>query len=180
MLFRISAKPIAGTFDEILEGVDRIQAGLDIELAQSRNGIDTAGVVLARIGDGQVGVADRSAFRALLDEYVVEDTDLIDKGCGRSDLPAEHFAQQADEMFFYVFPPEIRRNLDRQTLVFERDRPDGTEPGPERFFVQVVPENLKAAGPHGHLVVGSHKVVGSGLVPATKLGKKLLKKNVGA
>ena len=60
-------------------------------------------------------------------------------------------------MLFDVLPPEIGRDLDRQTLVFERDRLDRTEPGLERLFVQVVPENLKAAGPYGILVIGSHR-----------------------
>ena len=173
-----AAQAVAAAFNEVLEIIDRIEAGLDIELAQARNRIDAAGVVLARIGDGHIRIADTAALGTLLDENVVENAHLIKKGGRRADLPAEHLAQQADEMLFDVLPPEIRGDLDRQTLVFERDRLDGTEPGLERFFVQVVPEDLKAAVPYGNLVVGSHKVVGSGLVPTTKLGKNLWKKKL--
>ena len=82
-------------------------------------------------------------------------------------------------MLFDVLPPEIGRNFDRQALVLKRDRLDGTKPRLERLFVQVVLENLKAAGPYGRLVVGSHvKGVGSGFIPTTKLGKKWWKKKL--
>ena len=166
-----TAEPVARTFDEILEVVDRIEAGIDVELAQSGDDIGTARVVVAHLGDGNLGVAGFAALRPLFHIDIIEDADLVNERGARSDLPAEHFAQDADEMFFYILAPKVGRDLDRQPLRIERDRLDRAKPGLERLFIQVIPENLQTAVPNFYDgVVGSHQFR---LLSNNKIGEKM-------
>ena len=94
----------------------------------------------------------------LTDEDVVEDPHLIHKGGRGADLPADDLAQDAEEMFFDVLPPEVGRHLDRQPLVLKGDGLDRAEPRLESILLQVVPEDVKTAVPDFNVFFRSHSV----------------------
>ena len=178
-----TGQSIALAFNELTEIVIRVQVGVDVQLAQSRDYewiLDGSVVDASRQRDSRVlsGLSIRHRhLHSVRTRLTVSACPSIfhDDAVFQSRIGPQFFvnglAQQLDVMLLKPFVKELGGHLDGQDLVLNFERLDGRKPRFERLAADVVFDYLEAVIPNGQVVLAHDKwargqvakrVIGSG------------------